>query len=111
MVHPFLIEEISKHKERLVTVFSEDEEKLLMDDKDLIWGYLDMLEMGISNDDYDTADYVCEELQNYKYPENVSKHMEKLFEKVNNLDSDAVIELINIIKDNLLQRGKWGDNE
>ena len=57
-----------------------------------------MLDMSISNDDYGTADFVCEELQKYSYPENICKEMDKLIKKVNELDSDAAIQLISTIK-------------
>lgn len=100
VLHPILLEEISKHRERLLSIFPEDEEKMPIEDAELIFGYFDMLEMGILNDDYATADFVCEELQKYTYTESVSKQVENLIEKVNQLDSDAAMQLINIIKEN-----------
>lgn len=98
VLHPILLDEISKHKVRLLTLFPENEEKLQINDVELIMGYFDMLQMAIANDDYDTADFVCEEIQRYSYPESVCKQVEEVVEKVNQLDSDAVIQLIDRIK-------------
>ena len=100
VLHPILIEEISKHRARLLEVFPEVQEKLEINDMELILGYFDMLEMAILSDDYETADFVCEEIQKYNYPEHVCTQVAELVEKVNNLDSNAAIQLINIIKGN-----------
>lgn len=99
-VHPILIDEMAKHRERLLDVFPEIKDKLPIDDKELILGYFDMLQMAISNDDYETADFVCEEIQKYSYPESVCRQVDELADKVNKLDSDAAIQLVNIIKGN-----------
>ena len=99
-VHPILIDEMAKHRERLLDVFPEIKNKLSIDDKELILGYFDMLQMAISNDDYETADFVCEEIQKYSYPESVCRQVDELADKVNKLDSDAAIQLVNIIKGN-----------
>ena len=98
VLHPILLDEISKHKVRLLTIFPENEEKIQINDVELILGYFDMLQMAIANDDYDTADFVCEEIQRYSYPESVCKQVEEVVEKVNQLDSDAVVQLIDRIK-------------
>lgn len=100
-LHPILIEEMSKHRKRLAEVFPEAIEKLPIEDRELIIGYFDMLNMAVLNGDYDTADFVCEEIQKYRYPESVSSHVEELVEKVNKLDSESAIQLIETI------RGKW----
>ena len=60
-----------------------------------------MLKMAISNGDYETSDFVCEEIEKYRYPEQISKQVEAVIEKVNNLDADGVVELVDEIK------GKW----
>ena len=91
---------MAKHRERLLDVFPEIKDKLPIDDKELILGYFDMLQMAISNDDYETADFVCEEIQKYSYPESVCRQVDELADKVNKLDSDAAIQLVNIIKGN-----------
>ena len=101
ILHPILIEEMSKHRTRLLDIYPDNVEKIQIEDVELIHGYLDMLDMSISNDDYGTADFVCEELQKYSYPEIICKEMDELIKKVNELDSDAVIQLISTIK------GKW----
>ena len=100
VLHPILIEEMSKHRERLLSVFPESKEKMQIDDVELILGYFDMLEMAVSNDDYEMADFVCNEIQKYSYPESVCKQVDELVEQVNKLDADAAIQLIKIIKGN-----------
>lgn len=100
VLHPILIEEICKHRERLLNIFSKQKEKLQIDDEELILGYFDMLEMAISNNDYETADFVCEEIQKYNYPDSICKQVDEIVEQVNKLDGDMVIRLINIVKGN-----------
>jgi HPt (histidine-containing phosphotransfer) domain-containing protein len=98
VLHPILMEEILKHKARLSDVIPEDTEKMEIEDMDLFFGYLDMLEMAISNDDFETADFVCEEIQKYRYPEPVCKQVEEIIEKVNHLELDEVMQLIDTMK-------------
>ena len=98
--HQALIEEISAHRARVLEVFPEMEDKLSIQDKELILGYFDMLQMAISNADYDTVDFVCEEIQKYSYPESICKQVEELVENTNNLDFDEALLLIPIIKEN-----------
>ena len=100
VLQPILIDEMSKHRTRLLDLFPEMKDKLPINDKELILGYFDMLQMAISNDDYETADFVCEEIQKYSYPESVCRQVDELADKVNKLDSDAAIRLVNIIKGN-----------
>ena len=100
VLQPILIDEMSKHRTRLLDLFPEMKDKLPINDKELILGYFDMLQMAISNDDYETADFVCEEIQKYSYPESVCRQVDELADKVNKLDSDAAIQLVNIIKGN-----------
>ena len=82
-----------------MNIFPETK-KIEIDDEGLILGYFDMLEMAVTNDDYDTADFVCEEIQKYSYPENICKQVEKLVEKVNALDSEEAVKIIEVIKEN-----------
>jgi signal transduction histidine kinase/CheY-like chemotaxis protein len=100
VLHPILIEEISKHRARLLKVFPEVQEKLEINDMEMILGYFDMLEMAVLSDDYETADFVCEEIQKYNYPEPVSMQVVELVEKVNHLNADAALQLLSIIKGN-----------
>lgn len=59
-----------------------------------------MLSMAVSNGDYETSDFVCEEIQKYSYPEHICSQVELVIEKVNNMDTDGVDELIDSIKTN-----------
>ena len=101
VLHPILLEEISKHRDRLLEVFPEVKEKIQITDVELIFGYFDMLNMAMLTDDYEAAEFVCEEISKYSYPESVCKLVEELVEKVNDLDSEAAIQLIDRIK------GEW----
>ena len=100
LLHPVLLDEISNHRTRLLELFPEDKEKLEINDTELILEYFDMLQMAISNDDFETSDFVCEELQKYSYPESVCKQVDELMDMVNKLDTESSIQLINIIKGN-----------
>ena len=97
-LHPILMEEISKHRARLLSIFPETEEQLPMADKEFLQGYLDMLNMAVLNGDFETADFVCAEIQKYSYPECVCKLVEELVDSVMNLDSDAAVQLIDKIQ-------------
>ena len=106
VLHPILLDEMSKHKNRLLEIFPEVTEKLPIEDMELILGYFEMLNMGVSNEDYGTADFICEEIKKYNYPENVSKKIVELLEKVNKQESEDVLQLIDGIvmllkKDNI----------
>ena len=57
-----------------------------------------MLNMAASNSDYETADFVCAEIQKYSYPESVCKLVEELVESVMNLDLDEAVQLIDRIQ-------------
>ena len=100
ILHPILCEEISMHRGRLLDIFPKMNEKIEIEDKDLIFGYFDMLKMAMANDNYLTGDFVCEEIQKYSYPESVCKEVEELVERMNDFDSEKVIQLIDIIKGN-----------
>lgn len=101
VLHPILLEEMAKHRDRLLKVFPEVKEKIQITDTGLLFGYFDMLNMAMLTDDYETAEFVCEEISKYSYPESVCNLVEELIEKVDDLDSDAAIQLIDRIK------GEW----
>ena len=101
LLHPILLEEIAKHKTRLLKVFPEVEEKLPIDNEDLVRGCFDMLESAMLNDDFNTADFLCAEIEKYSYPDSICKDVEVLIENVHHLDADGALQLIDRIK------GKW----
>ena len=67
LLHPILLEEIAKHKPRLLKVFPEVEEKLPIDNEDLVRGCFDMLESAMLNDDFNTADAISAVFELVKY--------------------------------------------
>ena len=101
VLHPILLEEILKQKTRLLKLFPEVTEKLPIENEDFVLGCFDMLEIALLNDDYNTADYLCGEIDKYNYPEHVCKEVEAVVKKVHQLDADAALELITRIK------GQW----
>ena len=96
LLHPVLLEEIEKHKNRVDTLFVE--EKVEVESSEMIVGYLDMMDMGLSQEDYDTADFVMEEIKKYQYTENVQKLVDELTGQVLNMESVPAQETIKKMK-------------
>ena len=96
LLHPVLLEEIEKHKNRVDTLFVE--EKVEVESYEMIVGYLDMMDMGLSQEDYDTADFVMEEIKKYQYTENVQKLVDELTGQVLNMESVPAQETIKKMK-------------
>lgn len=96
VLNPVLLEEIEKHKGRVLVLFPE--EKLEMGDKDLIYSYLDMLNIGLMQEDYDTADFVMEEIKKYQYPKEIQSLIDELAGQVLNMESDNAVETLEKIK-------------
>lgn len=96
LLHPVLIEEIQKHKDRVETLFAE--EKAELENYEMIEGYLDMLDMGLLQEDYDTADFVMEEIKKYQYPEIMQKLVDELTGQVLNMETLPAQETIKKIK-------------
>lgn len=97
-LHPILMEEVKKHKERIATILPPEEEKLPIEDIGEITAYLEKLKTGLENEDYDTADSVCEELQRYQYEEEVQVLVDELAQRILNLETEEALERINIIR-------------
>lgn len=98
LLHPVLLDEMEKHKERIKSILPEDKEKTPIEDMEVIWGYFDMLNMAMTDGDYDTADFVCEEIQKYIYPKDIQVLVDELVMNIINLDADSAIDSINKIK-------------
>ena len=97
-LHPILTEEIITHKNRLETVVPQNDEKIQIDNKDEIIGLLNTLNSSLKNDDFDSADFLCSELLQYEYPDNIQNFMNELSNKIMNLESEDAIMVIDIIK-------------
>lgn len=96
LMHPVLLEEIEKHKNRVVALF--EEEKAEIESFEMIDSYLDMLDMSLFQEDYDTADLVTEEIKKYQYPDAVQKLVDELVGQVLNMESIPAQETIKQIK-------------
>ena len=95
-IHPLLINQIKKHRDRIMSLFAAvSEEKKATMDKD----FLVMLEMALKNNDMDTADGMCIEMMRYKYNEELQKLVEKLASEILQLDNDKALETILMIRE------------
>lgn len=95
-IHPLLINQIKKHRDRIMSLFpAVSEEKKATMDKD----FLVMLEMALKNNDMDTADGMCIEMMRYKYNEELQKLVEKLASEILQLDNDKALETILMIRE------------
>ncbi len=94
VLHPILLDEIGKHKERIATILPKEKEKVSTLDEDEFCVYLETLRAGLVNEDYDTADFVIEELQKYHHSTAVEQEVAELAEKILNLESEEAIEII-----------------
>ena len=99
-MHPVLMDEVAKHKERIETVLPK-EEKRTIEDTDEIIGYLEMLKTGLADEDYDTADFISEKLQGYQYPEEIQILVDELAQHILNLETEEAIEVTERVKDTL----------
>ncbi len=96
LLHPVLLEEIEKHRNRLDTLFVE--EKAVIESYEMIESYLDMLDMSVSQEDYDTADFMMEEIKKYQYADAVQKLVDELTGQVLNMEAISAQETIKEIR-------------
>ncbi|MBE5949835.1 MAG: response regulator [Lachnospiraceae bacterium] len=96
VLHPILLEEIDKHKERIETILPKDEKEPA---GSMQMAYFDMLRPALSTNNYDTADFVAAEIGKYKYSEDMQPLVEELLERILNLETDKAIEILDKIKD------------
>ena len=90
-LHPLLIKQIKKHRERIMGLFQvvkEENKEGIEDD------FLTMLEVALKNNDMDTADGMCIEMMRYKYKEELQKLVEKLATQILQLENEEAIGTI-----------------
>lgn len=97
ILHPILLEELEKHAQRVATLFPEETQEI--EDIGLLNSYLDMLDIGVSQGDYDTADFIMEEIKKYSYPKEVQVLVDNLTGKVLNMETANIVEIIKKIKE------------
>lgn len=93
--HPDLIEDIRKHKERLATILFEENVK--EDAKDTEKGFFEMLKIYLLNYDMNSADILNEEIQKYKYSDEIEPLVDKLNNQMFHLETGEAVETINEI--------------
>jgi CheY-like chemotaxis protein len=91
-LHPFLIEEIEKHKERVSVLFVEEKQEF--ENSDFIKSYLDMFKIGLIQEDYDTVDIIMEEINKYQYVKEVQVLVDELSGQVLNMESENAIQTL-----------------
>lgn len=96
-LHPVLLEEIDRHRVRMKVLLPEEEKTA--GNVEMLLSYLDMLQMNLENDDYSSADYVCEALKKYSFEEKIQSFVEELCMQVMNLEAEDGIITINKIKE------------
>ena len=95
-LHPILLEEIDKHRERIGTILPKEEKEPA---GSMQLAYFDMLKPALASHNYDTADFVAAEIGKYMYPEAMQPYVEELLERIQNLETDKAIEILDKIKD------------
>ena len=93
ILHPIVLEEIGKHKERIATVLPK-EEKVIITDYEEVINCLEEMKAGLEKEDYDTADAVCEKIQKYQFPEDVKGFVEQLANQILQLETEEALDTV-----------------
>lgn len=96
VLHPVLLEEIQKHKERVTVLFHEEKQEI--ENKELIESYLSMLSMGLMQEDYDTADFMIGEINKYQYINEIQVLIDELAGQILNMETSNAIDTVERIK-------------
>lgn len=92
-LHPILLEEMEKHRQRMKVLEVDDGEKEQADIAE-VSGVLAELVEALENRDYDRADKLSEQLGTYEYSGELQERMEQLQMQVLNLEADAAIATV-----------------
>ncbi len=98
VLHPILLDEMEKHRERIATILPQSDDKRSIENMEVLSGYFDMLKLNLENNDYNTADFICGEIQKYQYPDQIQVLVNELAGQIMNLETDAAIVTIDKIK-------------
>lgn len=93
ILHPILIEELQKHKERLRVLESGDSKKESAD-RERILPILEQLAEALRQRDVDLADELAEELGNYEYEEETQEQIERLRQQILDLEPEEALDTI-----------------
>lgn len=97
-LHAILTDELVKHKKIISAIVAETEEKNEFDNINELLPLFDMLKSSLENNDYATADCMCDEIKNYKYPAHIQTLVEAILNNVRNLEADEAIKAIAELK-------------
>lgn len=91
-LHPQLINEMKKHRERM-KVFTKDseEKKTVKKYKAKVINNLELLKQALTNDDYDLADELVEDMASYEFEETEKNIFDELAAQVMDLESKMAI--------------------
>ena len=95
VLHPILLDEMEKHKERIATIIPK-EEKQEAGSAHMV--FFEMLKSSLINKDFNSADLICAEIKKYSYPAEMQEVIDILLEDVLNLDSEAALVALEKIK-------------
>ena len=91
VMHPVLMEELKKHKERMIVLEDGNTEKKVMDSMELL-DILDELRESLEDRDFDRTDEIMESTDEYQFEGELQKQMEVLRVQVLNLETENAIE-------------------
>ena len=94
-LHPVLMEEMEKHRERVLKIFPKETKTYA---KSVEKAYLDMLELSLKNANYTTADFVCSEISKYEYPEEIENLVKELLQRIESLETEEALVVVDRIK-------------
>lgn len=104
-MHGIFLSEWLGYKEKLSSLCQEKEqEKVKVEDGQIMLAYLEMLRVAMEDLDIDRADEMMDNLKKYEYPDGAGEDLKSLETAVANLDSDAAGETITKLMD-LFRRG------
>lgn len=94
-LHPVFLEEMENHRKRLAPLFEVEKEKKTENaDMQMLKAYLKELRECLLDRDYDLADDIMNEINQYVYEETVGKKIEALSQQVMEIEADAAIMTI-----------------
>ena len=95
-MHPVLIEELIKHKDRIAVIIPKQEKEKAADESTKV--YFTMLKNSLENYDFDSADMLSNELQKYQFADSIQPLVDKLINQILQLEADEAIVTIQEIE-------------
>ncbi len=98
LLHPVLVEEIDKHRDRLSAIMPKEEEKQGIDSMETILPYFEMLSQALERGDYNTCDFIAGEINKYTYGDRMQGSIDTLLAQIRDMESDEAMETIKQIQ-------------